>query len=134
MSEIRMANKTNSTTASKKARGGLTKMEAVRRALAELGRDAKPLKIQAWVKDTYGTVMSADHVSTYKGTILRKARGRRKSAARKSAALPQPSAAREVRSAARGDSFSLEDIEALKSLVGRVGADGLKRLIDVLGR
>jgi hypothetical protein len=34
-------------TNTKKAEGGITKMEVVRRALSKLGKDAKPLQIQA---------------------------------------------------------------------------------------
>ena len=51
----------------------VTKIEAVRRALAELGPDAKPAEIQPWVREEFGVEMSADHISTYKGAILRKA-------------------------------------------------------------
>jgi hypothetical protein len=113
----------------------LTKMEAMRRALADLGRDAKPAQLRGWVKEKFGIAMSADHVSTYKGTILRK-----KSGKRKAAAVTQPSAATNeeprVRRAPapRGNGISLDDIAAVKGLVGPVGADGLKELIDVLAR
>jgi hypothetical protein len=44
-------------------------------------------------------------------------------------AAPEPSA-----SAARGGSISLRDIETVKDLVERVGADSLKKLIDVVAR
>ena len=123
-----MPNKTNSTAAPKKVEAGITKMEAVRRALAELGRDAKPTQIQGWVKDTYGIEMGTDHISTAKGQILRKPRGKRKSAT-----VTQPSAARnEEPQVQSGTGISLDDIEAVKGLVGRVGADSLKKLVDVL--
>jgi hypothetical protein len=120
-------------TNTKKARGGITKMEAVRRALAELGRDAKPLQLRGWVKEKLGIEMSADHVSVCKGTILRKARGKRKAAV----AVPQSSAARNEepqvhRAPAPRVGISLDDIEMVKGLVGRVEADSLKKLVDVL--
>ncbi|HEV3259876.1 MAG TPA: hypothetical protein VG013_23615 [Gemmataceae bacterium] len=79
--------------------------------------------------------MSADHVSVCKGTVLRKARGKRKAVA-----VPQASAARNEEpqvhraSAPRGGSISLDDITAVKGLVDRVGADSLKKLVDVLAR
>jgi hypothetical protein len=122
-------------TNTKKAPGGITKMEAVRRALSELGKKAMPIQIQAWVKEKYGIAMSADHVSVCKGTILRKARGKRKAAA-----VTQPSAAQnseppeQARPAPYGNAISLDDIATVKSLVGRVGADSLKKLVDVLAR
>src|SRR5947209_698225 len=55
---------------------GMSKMEAVRRALAQLGREAKPLQIKDYIKSEFGIEMGADHISTYKGDILKKA-GRR---------------------------------------------------------
>ena len=51
----------------------ITKTEAVRRALAELGNDAMPVAIQGWVKDKLGVEMTAGHVSTTKGQLLRDA-------------------------------------------------------------
>jgi hypothetical protein len=122
-------------TNTKQAQGSIKKMEAVRRALSEMGNDTKPLRIQAWVKEKYGIEMSADHVSVCKGTILRKARDKRKSAA-----ITQPSAAQnsepreQARPAPQGNAISLDDIATVKSLVGRVGADSLKKLVDVLAR
>jgi hypothetical protein len=122
-------------TNTKKAPGSIKKMEAVRRALSELGNDAMPIRIQGWVKDQFGIALSADHVSVCKGTILRKARGKRKAAGavtQMSAAQKSAEPREQARPAPRGNPISLDDIEAVKSLVGRVGADGLKRLIDVL--
>jgi hypothetical protein len=57
---------------------GITKMEAVRRALAKLGRDAKPLQLKAFIESALGVEMNADHISTYKGILLRKAGGKRR--------------------------------------------------------
>jgi hypothetical protein len=120
-------------TNSKKARGGITKQEAVRRALAELGPDAKPRQIQGWVKDTFDIDMGTDHISTTKGQIFR-ASGKRKQAAVAQPSAPQTSAEprEQARPAPRAGGISLDDIAAVKVLVRRVGADGLKRLIDVL--
>jgi hypothetical protein len=55
------------------ARGKITKTDAVRQALAALGNDAMPVRIQGWVKDNLGVEMTSGHVSTTKGEILRKA-------------------------------------------------------------
>src|SRR5436190_20377771 len=51
--------------------GKVNKMEAVRRALAELGPDAKPKQIQTYVKDEFKVDMTTDHISTYKRDIQR---------------------------------------------------------------
>jgi hypothetical protein len=80
------------------------------------------------VKGEYAIDMTTDHISTAKGQILRKAR-KKKPAATKPA---EPHG--QARAAPQRNGISLEDIEAVQGLVGRVGADGLKRLIDVLAR
>jgi hypothetical protein len=133
-----MAEKTST---QKGAEKGITKMEAVRIALAELGEDAKPAKLQPWIKEHLGIGMSPEHITTCKGTILRKAGGKRKSKGKKKppsapiaaapAAPPAP-----ARAAARNgaDTFSLQDLEAVQTLIGRVGAEQLRKLIDVLAR
>jgi len=122
----------------KKKRGGkrsgkVNKMEAVRRALGELGPDAKPKEIQVYVKREFGVKMSTDHISTYKGDIQRKAReaagvtgkpGRRKAAA--TAAV--------VRSAGNNGAsvWTSEDIMAARALLQRLGgAEQVHALIDL---
>src|SRR3954453_21014814 len=64
-----MAEKTNGQQAGKGS--GISKGEAVRRALAELGQDAKPAAIQPYVKDKFGLDMTPEHITTCKGTILK---------------------------------------------------------------
>ena len=73
---------------------GLTKIEAVRQALAKLGKNAKPLELQGYIKKEFGIEMTADHVSTSKGDILRKKAAKGKS---KSKAKAAPKAAAPVR-------------------------------------
>jgi hypothetical protein len=125
-----------------KRKGGMTKMEAVRQALAELGKDAKPLQLRAFVKERFGIDMTADHVSTYKGQILRKQQGAGRALKAKAAKPPAAPNAEPGQAAptpqpkARGTAagIGLGDITAVKDLVERVGADTLKQLIDVLAR
>jgi hypothetical protein len=109
---------------------GLTKMDAVRTALAQLGKSAKPLKIQEFVKAQFGVEMSTEHISNCKGEILR-----RKSGAKKQARKPAPAAA-STKAAAAGKgpraAITMADIQALKGLVGRVGPSQLKALVDLL--
>src|SRR5205823_5814646 len=73
----------------------MTKLEAVRRALAELGDKAKRAEIKDFVKERFGIEMSADHISTSKGEVLRKAEKAKKPAPRppakkEEARRPQP--------------------------------------------
>lgn len=128
------------TTRRKGKRKGMTKQEAVRRTLDDLGRDAKPTQMKAHIKEHYGMDMTADHVSTSKGIILKK------EAARASRPAAVPSAARTVEPAPRppekptsragdgGLSIGFEDIEKVRDLLDRVGETGLRRLIDVMAR
>jgi hypothetical protein len=112
---------------------GISKIDAVRSALKELGNDAMPGKIQDFVKEKFGLEMSTGHVSNYKSHLLKKKgkRGRKKKVVD---AAPTAMAAAPVKAAAPVRvSVSLTDIAAVKELVGRVGEDNLKNLIGLLG-
>jgi hypothetical protein len=100
----------------------LTKREAVRRALGDLGPDATPTQMQGHIRSKYGIDMTPNHISTEKGN-LRKQQGA-------ASPPPQASAARTVEP--KTPAIALHDIKAVKDLVGRVGADSLKKLIDVM--
>jgi hypothetical protein len=66
-------------------------MDAVKAALAHLGNEARPLDIQSFVKTKYNISMTADHISNYKGEILRRAKATAKpAAAKKPAATKKP--------------------------------------------
>jgi hypothetical protein len=123
----------------------ITKMEAVRRALDHFGRDAKPAQMKGWIKDNFGVEMTADHISTAKGDILRKKKAGKGTGAKRPAA--QGAAARE----GAGDQkvvvpqkpapvggkeagIPLDDILYVKGLVGRFGPDQLHTLIDAFFR
>ncbi|MBI1913752.1 MAG: hypothetical protein HYS12_03215 [Planctomycetes bacterium] len=113
------------------------KMDAVRRALAKLGRTAKPAQIREHVKNRFGMDLSADLISTYKGEIKRKRKGKKKKGAKKQAAAPAAPPAKQpprppAKSAAAA--ISLEDMRLVKGLVTRVGPDALKGVIELLSR
>jgi hypothetical protein len=132
----------------------ISKMEAVRRAMAELGNDATPTPLQAHVKAKYGLDMTKEHVSVCKRDILRQLGVRPKPAVKKAA--PQKAAARKpgpkkavpkppVQPAAASTSpakasggkaggIPLEDILAVSELVGRLGARPLHTLIDAFSK
>ncbi|HYT88644.1 MAG TPA: hypothetical protein VEL76_08035 [Gemmataceae bacterium] len=128
----------------------MNKMQAVRRALNEMGPDATPSQMQPYIKQKFGIDMSTDHISTYKGDIRRKAKEAKKAApkaaaaAKPAAAKPAakgkakakaaPAAAAKAPPKAAGGSVSLHDIQTLKGLVGRVGAQQLRTLIDLFSR
>jgi hypothetical protein len=109
----------------------ITKMEAVRRALKAMGRDAKPLAIQAYLKDHLGMEVKTNLISVYKKDLAKKAGKKKRAAARKDGAgdkaLVQPKPA-----AAGG--IPLDDILTVKELVRRLGAAPLHTLIDAFAK
>jgi hypothetical protein len=132
-----------------------SKAQAVYLALQELGKEAKRGEIREFVRERFGIDMKPDHVSTARAEALRKMAGNGKPAAKEAppAAVAEPAAPREparVEQAAPvaavetplrgkpaptggGTAVELDDLLALKALVGRVGAENLRRLIDVVG-
>src|SRR5439155_11962574 len=86
--ETDMAKKANGKAGASAPQKGMSKKEAVRRALAELGSDAKPSAMQPWIKQQFGIDMSTNHISASKGEIQSKSKkaGKAKPAAKKSAA------------------------------------------------
>src|SRR5262249_42840687 len=93
-----------------------SKMDAVRRSLAKLGRKAKPLAIRDDIKKSFNMDLSTDLISTYKGEIGRKkGKGKKKKAkAQKAAAAGAP--AKPVGRPAVRASVSLEDMRTVKAL------------------
>lgn len=153
-----MASKANTPTSPKKTQAGtVSKMEAVRRAMAKLGNDAGRKEIHDLIKKDFGIVMSIDHVSTYRGDIRRKAAANAKAAAAANQGVPTPAKSAPVKpavaatarsaavkpstasKAATGDGkvsegISLKDIQAAKDLLRRIPVDELKTLLDLLAR
>jgi hypothetical protein len=156
-------------TAQKPKAGGMSKMDAVREAVAKLGADARPIQIRDYAKQHLGIEMSADHASACKGKIIRQTPSKPAAkaapqplpavagASTVSATPPAPAAAtpavrtspakrkrkRRTRAVAKASAkiadngrtkaesgIALNDILAVKDLVGRVGAGHLKSLID----
>jgi hypothetical protein len=120
-----------------------TKIDLVRKAMGKLGDDAGPTQLQDYVKRAFGVSMTTDHVSNYKGKILRAQTGKKKSAGKKkTAAKPKVEAhkvgAHKVGAHKAGATratvspLSLHDVETTRSLLGRIGPAQLRGLIDLL--
>jgi hypothetical protein len=145
-----MAEKTNGQSAANSS--GMTKMDGVIRALAKLGKKAKPLQIQAYVKDNFGIDISTSVVSAYKKELAKRAargkvgskgkgkakgKGAKKLTAAKAPAPATTAVAATVQRSGNGKArsgISLDDIQTLKGLVQRVGERQLRALIDVLAQ
>ena len=116
-----------------------SKAHAVFLALQELGKDAKRGPIQAFVKERFGIEMEIGHVSTARAEARKKMASSTRKPAAKQAAPVMPAAAQERPAVAKpqpsgnGTTITLADIVSLKALVKRVGAENLKKLIDVIG-
>jgi hypothetical protein len=108
--------------------------EAVWRALAELGHDARPARMRGWIRERLGIDITADHISTAKGTILRQA-GRKGNRTRKKKPGPQKAAGAPAPAAVggKGSGIPLDDILHVKQLVGRVGPEPPHILVDAFG-
>jgi hypothetical protein len=115
--------------------GGITKWDAVRQALEAMGGDAKPLAIQAYLKDHLGMEVKTNLISVYKKDLAKKAgkkkRAKMPAAARKDGAGDQ--ALVQPKPAAPGG-ILLEDILAVRNLVNRLGAAPLHTLIDAFAK
>jgi hypothetical protein len=110
-----------------------TKIDLVRQAMGKLGDDAGPTQLQDYVKSKFGVSMTTDHVSNYKGKILRSQTGKRKSTGKKkTAAKPRAEAPRVGATRSTTSALSLQDVETTRSLLGRIGPAQLKGLIDLL--
>jgi len=98
-------------------------MDAMRQALATLGKDAMPVDLQKHLKDTWGIDMKTSVISNYKSTIL----NAKKPAKAAKTAAPQVAA----KPAATGG-ISIDDITAVKAVVDRLGAEKVRQLAEVL--
>ncbi len=98
----------------------ISKMDAMRHAVAELGYEVMPGDYQKLIKSKFGIDMSTDMISSYKSSL-------RKEAPKKSALI------RTVRAGATGG-ITLEDIKAVKALADKIGAEKVKQLAEVLGK
>jgi hypothetical protein len=119
-------------------------MEAVRRALDELGLTAPTSALQEFVKMRFGLDMTPGHVKSYKGKIRKQAAAKGKPAPPKPAvqkaaaqtkgkkkAPAKPSPAPVTTGAGgKGKGIPLNDILYVKTLVGRFGKGQLHILVD----
>ena len=82
----------------------------VQAALQDLGGDPKPREMQSHIKTKFGVDLPPNIISNYKSQIKRKnglGRGRR-------------------------GGLQVEDFETIRSLVRRLGADQVKRLVEAV--
>jgi hypothetical protein len=110
-----------------KLRSGRTnKMECVRQVLHEFGNKTPPKQIQEHLKSKFGLSMDTKMISTYKGSILK--------SGRMSGVMRRPGARPAARAAGHNGGLSVNDIRAVRELVGRIGADNVRELTAMFSR
>ena len=120
-------------TKTEQADKAISKMEAMRRTLAQLGQDAKPLEIQAYVESEFGIDMNTNVISAYKSMLKAKKPAAK---AAKAATAPAANGAKAAHAPASkpAGGISMDDIRAIKEMADRIGANKVKELADVLGK
>lgn len=109
--------------------GGITKWEAVKATLTELGNDTMPQVIREHVKTKYGLDMHPNLVSNYKSNILKKSHAKKRRGRPKASSAGAP-----AKSASAASGISLADVQAVKELVDRMGQKQVRELAQVLAK
>jgi len=102
---------------------GISKLEAIRQALATIGREAMPTQLLEFVKSKFGIDMELEMVSNYKSLLGKKE-------AEQSRIIRKPKSAGGTSSGG----ISLDDIRAVKEVMDRLGAEKVRQLTEVLSK
>jgi hypothetical protein len=114
------------------ASGSVSKMSAVRQALAALGFEAKPPAIDRFIQDSFSLSIPHNMISSYKSQLKAEAKKKGKRRGRP----PGSGAAAAVEAGSKpaiGGNVSWKDLEEVKSLTGRLGKEKLRKLVDFFG-
>jgi hypothetical protein len=87
----------------------------VQGALEHCGWDSKPAELQSYIMDTFMVELAPNIISNYKSQIKREGRSLGGSRTRK------------------GGGLQVEDFDVVRNLVSRLGADQVRKLVDVVG-
>jgi len=104
------------------------KMDGVRRAMSTLGNEAKPIKIQEWLKTSFKIKMPISTISNYKSLILKEGK------ASKNGRRVKRKGGRPKAAPSSAGGITVQDIEAVKSLVDQMGAEKVQQLAQVLAK
>jgi hypothetical protein len=102
----------------------ISKMGAVREALQEMGRKAKPLAIKKHIMEKHGIDMAPTLISSYKTTIQKK--GGRSGIHRRAGGRPAGG------TPGRKSAVNVEDVRKVKELTDRIGHAKVRELVDLL--
>ena len=102
-----------------KSDGGVTSWDMVKNAMEELGKKAKPQALQDHIQTKHNKLLSKSLISNYKSTMKKKRVFGKKRGRPPGAAV-----------GAKG--IQMNDLAAVRGLVGRLGATQVRQLVDVL--
>jgi len=111
----------------KKTEGGVSKLDAMRQAIAKLGKDAPLADLLKTIKQDFGINLDRGLAYNYKSLVSSKPAGGRKPG-------PKPKAVAAAAATADGASITLADIQAVKALTDRIGAEKVSQLAKVLAK
>lgn len=116
----------------KNATQTISKSEAVRQAIA--AGKTMPNEGIAYIKETFGIKLSSNHFSNIKSSATGKKKKRGRPKGSKSSPKPEPVAVAMpgATAAPRSKGIDIEAVQQVKDLVGKLGADTAKRLVDTL--
>src|ERR1700730_6569481 len=105
----------------------ISKMEAVRQAITTLGKDAPLLDVIKFIKQNFNVEMSRAMAYTYKSAAIKQVAGKRRG--RKPGRKAAP-----IANGRKAIAITLEDIQAVKALTDRIGAEKVRQLAAVLAK
>ena len=101
------------------------KAEAIRRALAKLGKKAMPAEIQDFIKTNFGVEMPTKVISVYKSKFKKKGRpGRKPKALQATAETASKPAAQ--------DGVTFKDLRTVKDITNRLGPARMRELVELM--
>lgn len=110
----------------------LSKTDAVKQALATLGKKAKLAEIRDYAKSQYGLDISISHISKLKSPLKKQKKKKAEAEVAASNGQPEAEIATLTKAPAKVKAgIALADIEAAKELTQRVGAANLHALIGL---
>ena len=110
----------------------MTKTDAIRDALDDLGKKAKPLQLQEHIRSKFGMEISTSHISSSKTGLVKNGAGKGKRGRKPKA--PGTPASTSAPAGRDSDGISVEDVRVVKELTHRIGADKVRALTDLLAK
>jgi hypothetical protein len=109
----------------------ISKLEAMRQAVAKLGKDAPLDDLLKTIKQDFGITLERGLAYNYKSLVSNPAAAKTKG--KKPGRKPKTvSTAAAVTNGGKAVSITLEDIQAVKALTDRIGPDKVAQLAEVL--